>query len=185
MNKMEQRLHRVVKMQSNERSVLVVRKHWFIFLKEVFGVALGTIAVWTVLGVFIKVSSFPAEVLVFWQALSILLGILTAFVIWTNYFLDMWVVTNKRILHVDQIKLFSRMVAATRIDRVQDVKAKVSGFIPTILGYGNLQVQTAGTQTTQMLIQGIPNPNQVRQVILKYMDKAIDSAHNKDGVGHS
>jgi len=113
------------------------------------------------------------------------MGILSLFVIWTNYWLDMWIVTNKRIVHVDQKTLFSRTIIATRIDRVQDVRAKVSGIIPTLLGFGDLHVQTAGASSANMLIRGIPKPNDVRREILHRLDEAIGSAHNHDGVGHN
>jgi hypothetical protein len=181
----DKRLNKLISIQKGEHCALVVRKHWFIFFREAIGVILATLFLWTALGIFIKVSNLNDGILTFWQALVVFIGVLTLFVIWTNYYLDMWIVTNKRVLHVDQIKLFSRMIAATRIDRVQDVKAKISGFIPTMLGFGDLHVQTAGTNTAIMHIRGIPRPNEVRRVILKYLDHAIDSAHNHDGVGHN
>ncbi len=172
-------------MQPDEECTMVVRKHWFVFVREAFFIFLATLFVWVLLGVALQVLGISEPVMSFWQAFSVLVGILSLFVIWTNYWLDMWIVTNKRIVHVDQKTLFSRTVIATRIDRVQDVRAKVHGIIPTLLGFGDLHVQTAGASSANMLIRGIPKPNDVRREILHRLDEAIGSSHNRDGVGHN
>jgi len=179
------RLKRIIRVQEGETCTLLVRKHWFVFVKKLFAVFFSTLITWVILQVFMQVVGISPAVITFWQAVVILIGVLSSFVFWTNHWLDMWVVTNKRVVHVDQINLFSRQVAATRIDRVQDVRAKVSGIVETILGFGNLQVQTAGASSSAMIIRGIPHPNKVRKVILKHLDEALSSASNHDGVGHS
>ena len=179
------RLRKLIKMQEDEHCALVVRKHWFVFLRDVSGVFFGTLILWVFLSIGLNMMHINEGLIVFWQSAIILLGVLSAFVIWTNFWLDMWIVTNKRILHIDQITLFSRQVAATRIDRVQDVRAKISGIIETMLNFGSLQVQTAGASSASMLIRGIPNPNNVRKVILRYLDEAVSGALNHDGLGHS
>ncbi len=166
-------LHKLIKMQSGEKTALIVRKHWFIFIKDAFAIFFATLLLWTILGVLLKYAKVNDALVVFWQALTVIIGMLSLFVIWTNYYLDMWIVTNKRVIHIDQHTLFSRVVAATRIDRVQDVKAKVSGIIATMLGFGDLQVQTAGTETRPLLIKGIPEPNEVRRIILRYLDRSL------------
>ncbi len=184
-NKTQKKLQTLIKMQQNESCEIVVRKHWFIFVRDVAAVFFGTLFLWILLGVFLNIGHLNNAVIVYWQALVILVGTVSAFVIWTNYWLDMWIVTNKRVIHVDQRTLFSRVITATRIDRVQDVKAQVKGFVPTMLGFGNLQVQTAGASSANMLINGIPKPNDVRRIILQKLDHALDSAHNHDGIGHN
>ena len=179
------KLERLIKLQPDETYSLVVRKHWFVFVRAVFAVFLGTLFLWVAIGVILQVVKVDEALIRFWQAFVVLMGILSIFVIWTNYWLDMWIVTNKRVVHVDQKTLFSRTVIATRIDRVQDVKAKVSGIIATMLGFGDLQVQTAGASSANMFISGIPDPNNVRREILKRLDEAIAGYKNHDGVGHS
>ncbi len=180
------KLERLIKLQPDETYSLVVRKHWFVFVRSAFAVFLATLFLWVAIGVIFQVIEINEALIRFWQAFVALMGILSLFVIWTNYWLDMWIVTNKRIVHVDQKTLFSRTVIATRIDRVQDVKAKVSGIIETMLGFGDLQVQTAGASSANMFISGIPDPNNVRREILKRLDEVIGSHyHDHDGVGHS
>ncbi len=179
------KLQKLINLQKDESCKLIVRKHWFVFVRNAAGVFFGTLVLWIILGIALRLGHFNDAMVVFWQALVVLMGTVAIFVIWTNYFLDMWIVTDKRVVHVDQRTLFSRVIIATRIDRVQDVKAQVKGIIPTMLGFGNLQVQTAGASSANMLINGIPKPNEVRRVILERLDQALDGAHNHDGVGHN
>ena len=184
----EKRLAKLIKMQAGEHCTMIVRKHWFIFVRDAFGIFFATLLAWVMVAVVLKVINVAEPIISFWQAWIALVGLLAIFVRWTNYFLDMWIVTNKRVIHVDQKNLFSRTITATRIDRVQDVRAKVKGIIATLLGFGDLHVQTAGADSANMLINGIPRPNDVRLEILKRLDQAIDghaNIHNKDGIGHS
>jgi len=96
------------------------------------------------------------------------------FTVWTNYYLDIWIVTDKRIINIDQIHLFKREVSTLRIERVQDIKIETDGFFATMFGFGNLQVQTAGPEASFYLIKGIPNTSYVRNTILERVDMATE-----------
>ena len=179
------RIRKLVHLKEDEHCVLVVRKHWFVFLKEAAAIFFPALVLWVAVSVFLKMAQMPEPIITFWQSFIAFVAIILLFITWTNYWLDMWVVTNKRVIHVDQIKLFVRQVVATRIDRIQDVRAKVSGVIETLLDFGTLQVQTAGASSASLIIRGIPQPDEVRKVILEHLDQAISQALNRDGVGRS
>jgi membrane protein YdbS with pleckstrin-like domain len=82
-----------------------------------------------------------------------------------DYHLDVWIVTNRRILNIEQHGLFSRTVSELRLHRVQDVTAEVQGFLHTMLDYGNVFIQTAG-EKQRFEFEEIPHPNQVAKLIL-------------------
>ncbi len=170
----EKRLQRLIKMQSDEKCALVVRKHWFIFARSALPTFFVILILWVAISVFLKMLGASDAYISFWQAFVLLIGAMLLFVIWTNYFLDMWIITNKRLVDIEQVKLFKRVVTATRIDLVQDITVKIPGFIATMLNFGNLTVQTAGAALKNIHIDGISNPNYVKQVILKYLDAALD-----------
>jgi hypothetical protein len=56
------------------------------------------------------------------------------------------VLTNQHLVRVEQRGLFSRSVSQLSLSRVQDVSGNVPGFIATVLAYGDLTVETAGTE---------------------------------------
>jgi hypothetical protein len=84
---------------------------------------------------------------------------------WTTYYMDVWVVTNRRIIDIDYLRLFERNIAMLRLDRVQDVTTEVKGIFGTLLRYGSVVVQSAGSDR-EFVIDQIANPEQLRDVIL-------------------
>lgn len=84
----------------------------------------------------------------------------------TDYYLDINIVTNDRIIDINQKGLFGRSIAELDLTRVQDVHSEIKGIIPTMLGYGLVTVQTAANEENFHFEQVI-NPNYIRQRILE------------------
>src|SRR3989344_5033211 len=55
------------------------------------------------------------------------------FTVWTNYYLDVLIVTDKRIIDVEQRGFFSRQASTLRLDRIQDIAVSISGILATFL----------------------------------------------------
>ncbi|MBU6323154.1 MAG: PH domain-containing protein [Patescibacteria group bacterium] len=91
---------------------------------------------------------------------------LAAFNLFTNYFLKAWLITNERIVDIDQHGFFRREVSSLLLDRVQDVTTDVNGVLATLIDFGNIHVQTAGT-IERFHMRGVPNPKALRDVILQ------------------
>lgn len=89
---------------------------------------------------------------------------------WLEFYLDVWVVTNERVINVDQRRLFSRRISEVRLVQVQDVTTVVEGFFHTFLKFGDIDLQTAAEQG-KFTFKNIPNPDSVREVIVKLMEK--------------
>lgn len=81
-----------------------------------------------------------------------------------DYYLDVWVVTNERLLNIEQKGFFSRVIAEIRYYRVQDVASEVKGIISTLFNYGDVTVQTAGTQP-RFTMKQVPNAHAVARRI--------------------
>lgn len=92
---------------------------------------------------------------------------LTLFV---DYFLDVWVVTNERIIDIRQEGIFSRTVAETRFYLVQDVTSERKGVFQTIFNYGNVYVQTAA-EKGRFVFENVPNPFSIAQKIMTLVEK--------------
>ncbi|MEA3463916.1 MAG: PH domain-containing protein [Patescibacteria group bacterium] len=96
-----------------------------------------------------------------------------------DYYLDVWLITDERIIDVQQRGFFSRIIAEQRLYRIQDVVSEAHGFFPTILKYGEVHIQTAGAKQ-RFLFHQIPNPDKVRNIIIRLAEKskARHIAHN-------
>jgi hypothetical protein len=84
----------------------------------------------------------------------------------TDYAIDFWIVTNKRIVDSELERLFHRRLATLELKDIEDISIKTSGFISSYLAYGNLEVQTAGAQNRFQMEQ-IGHPEIVQRVIFE------------------
>ncbi len=87
-----------------------------------------------------------------------------------DYYLDVWVITNERIIDVQQRGFFSRIISEQKLFRIQDVTSEVHGIIPTMLKYGDVHIQTAGTKQ-RFFFHQVPNPDKVRDIIIKLVQR--------------
>ncbi len=161
----------MITLEPGEHVVLDVRHHWYVFFVQILPIiflALVLLAVVTLPGIFavfnLNIVLGP-EVLVFVIAGWLMLWIIFA-IVWTGYYLDTWVITNHRVVSIEQYTLFSRKVSECRLDRVQDVTVEVNGFLPTLLRFGTVAIQTAG-ESSQFVMKDIPDPDRVKDVIFQ------------------
>lgn len=89
----------------------------------------------------------------FWYLLS--LGYLYLnFLIW--YF-NAHLVTNKRLVDIDFHNLTYKEVSSTSLERIQDVSFRVGGVIRHLFDYGDIFIQTAGTEPN-FEFNAVPKP---------------------------
>lgn len=86
-----------------------------------------------------------------------------------DFYLDLWIITNDRIVDIEQTGLFHRSVTELDLFRIQDVTTLVKGFFPTLFHYGDVIVTTA-SQTTGIIFRKIPNPDHIRQELIRLAD---------------
>lgn len=87
-----------------------------------------------------------------------------------DYYLDVWVVTNERIIVIEQKGLFSRTIAELKLYRIQDIKAEVNGVIRTLFDFGEITIQTAAEET-HFTFQQVPRPYKISRQILEIVEQ--------------
>jgi membrane protein YdbS with pleckstrin-like domain len=85
---------------------------------------------------------------------------------WSDYYLDFLLVTNKRIMKVEQLGLFHRIVSELELERIQDITSFVNGPIQTLFNFGDLEIQTA-SEENKIEPKAIPHPVTVRRKIME------------------
>lgn len=113
---------------------------------------------------------FIAAVFDFIITLIIIFIFYTAFLTWTHYYLDAYIVTNQRVLTIDQIDFFHRKVSEADIGNVQDIEVVVQGFFANTLNFGDVRVQTAGADQRILFLDNIPYPYKAKDIILKFAE---------------
>ena len=93
--------------------------------------------------------------------LYVLLFLFNAYI---DYQLDVWIVTNQRIINIEQKGLFNREIAEHSLERIQDVSGLQKGIFETFFSYGDVHVQTAG-EIQRFIFRQVDNPFEVVRVI--------------------
>lgn len=165
-------LSTLIKQKSYEKVVYVLRRdpitfvpQFILFLILCLIPVLGYFFLNTYMPAFLEGAvSFPLLVLaasVFY--LSILLFLYSEF---TVFYLDVSIVTNDRIVEMEQLGLFSRTISELELFRIQDVTSEVNGFFPSIFHYGNVLIKTA-SENNNIIFHNIKNPEKIREDLLR------------------
>jgi hypothetical protein len=91
----------------------------------------------------------------------------SAFNLFTRYFLNAWIITNQRIVEIEQKGFFNREVSSLLLNRIQDVTIDTDGLLHSLLDIGDINVQTAGS-VDRFTMDNVPNPPALRDLILQY-----------------
>lgn len=97
----------------------------------------------------------------------LLIVVLLAFQDFVDFYLDVLILTNERVIRVEQKGMFNRIVSQLSLDRIQDVTIETKGVLSTALGFGKVTVESAGEQE-HFVFDGIPHAEQVQAQILQY-----------------
>ncbi len=126
--------------------------------------------------------------LVLSASLVYLFLILLIYHTWMDHYLDVWVVSNERIVAIEQKGLFNRTTSELRLSKVQDVTSEIKGLLPTLFKYGRVQVQTA-SESEKFIFREVPNPDQVARQILELhehylgIDQQVGPAAGRSAAG--
>ncbi len=91
-----------------------------------------------------------------------------------DYFLDVWIITDQRIIDIRQKGFFSRSISEVRLNRIQDVSSESAGFLPTVLHFGNVIVQTA-SENSKLFFEEVANPEHIRDMLMRLTHERKDT----------
>ncbi len=166
----------MIKLEEGEQIVAEFKKHWWEIF--VWGFCLFILAL--VPGIFlvaIKLLSsfvFSAQVIYiicFFYAIWLSFLWILFFVEWSDYYLDVWILTNFRLIDIDQKGLFFKDEATIRLEDVRDMKIEYSGVIQSFLKFGTIGVQSSGARTEFEIIN-VKDPEKIQEMIYNYIDVA-------------
>ena len=124
-----------------EQLITYVRPHWIYLLKSLF---LSFVIFLLPIGLYLLIIGTIPQILIIdiTYIIFVLLGCvyyLMALLIFYNrfidYHLDLWVVTNFRIIAIEQNNIFHRTTSEHKIEMIQDVSANQKGLFQTMFNY--------------------------------------------------
>lgn len=150
--------------QMKEEEVLAFcRKHWIQVLPHLVLIALffPIIFIYTFVFGAKQFSDLLGEggYLIFGIGLFVVLSFLfhRLFLRIFNYYLDIFIVTNIRLVDLDKTVFFKDNRDAIDIKEIQDCEMKRSGILQTILNYGEIRILLSSV-TEPIVMKNMPNP---------------------------
>lgn len=157
--------------KEGEEVVIFLHRHWFTLASKFAFIFMGALLPFVLIGLFGRAMSSLGLLPLFaalWAGYYMLLWYAFFYAL-TMYTLDSWIVTNMRIINSVQQGFFNRNISELVLDRVQDVSLSLDGAIPTMLNYGNIKVQTAGSEK-HFVFEQIPHPQAVKDKIMELVE---------------
>ena len=90
-----------------------------------------------------------------------------------EWFFDVCVITNQRIIDIDQQGFFAQKASEAGLSKVQDVVYEIRGLLKTLLNFGDVTVYTAGSDEG-FTFENVHEPQKVHQKLLSIIESYSD-----------
>lgn len=94
--------------------------------------------------------------------LGVLAGLFIFAYAWMSWYFSVYIVTDQRIIHIEQRGFFHRQVVELGLDKVQNVNYEIPGFTATLFKFGTIIVQTF---VGDLVLDTIHHPEKVHRKI--------------------
>lgn len=164
-------LAELIHQKSYEKVLYKIRRHPLTFIPIIalflFLLLVPVVLYFVIASIFPDLLTGPRSypLLVLLASVYFLSMYLLFYVRFIDYYLDLWIITNDRIVDIEQHNLFSRSVTELDLFRIQDVTADMHGFFATVFNYGNVLVKTASSNT-HIIFYNVAGPNRIREHLI-------------------
>lgn len=165
---------------ADEKIVIIVREHWFRLVAKIVLIAvlslIPTVFKLLLVGSSILDTSNTAGAIVATLSAVYYLALLVAlFIVFVLYYLNLHIVSENRIVDIEQTGLLFHEVSELNIETIEDVSSQTKGVIGNLLNYGTVYIQTAGAQE-KFEFDNVPHPETIAKIILELYEE-----HGKQG----
>jgi membrane protein YdbS with pleckstrin-like domain len=153
----------------NEEIILLMRQHpvvnvpWVVILALLVSApaAVDFLPGWSILP-----PQFQMMTLVLWYLFISAYALMN----FLNWYFNVYIVTDERVVDIDFYGLNYRDIAIAKIGNIEDVNMMQPGSLSAIFDYGDVMIQTAG-ETQEFDFLKVPHPAKVVEVIYQLMEK--------------
>lgn len=153
--------------RSDETVTLVTKQHIWLLMP--------ILIVWVVIGLIITASFLifgASRVSSIVLAALIVIGLAYSFYFWFVWNNSNYIVTNQRVIKINQSSLFNRMISEAEIHRIQEISTEIKGPIRTLLNFGTVRIKTA-SDDSKLDLEDVTDPYDVQQAIVQIQKLAL------------
>jgi len=162
--------------EEDEKIILLMRRHWITniwWILVALGLTFTPLFLFPPLfeGQFPLIAAFSPKAQLLTATLWYLVTISFVFESFLNWYFNVAIVSNKRVIDIDFSWPLFRTVSECELSRVQDVGYVISGFGATIFNYGDIMVQTA-SEITRFVFNAVPSVDKAHDIITDLVEEA-------------
>jgi len=161
----------IANLQEWEQIQIVIRRHWIVF-SYVFGYIFTLIASTAIILFFkdsisniIPVGLIHVILVIYWAVF-----LMVTYIAWINNELDLIIITNKRVIGIDQIAFLLRDFSECPLERVQEINAQTKGLLAELFNFWTLTIHTA-SEASDFIMHAIANPLETAREGLNVIQK--------------
>lgn len=145
--------------RANEKVLLVRNQHWVILLPVILGALVSLVlpyGIWHLTAGMVR-----------FGLLAIYTLVLAFFVARDVYafFNSVSILSDQRIINVDQRGFFNRHITEAELAKIQDVSSDIKGILHTLFGFGDVTIRTASNSI--LTLPNIADPYDIQQAIVR------------------
>lgn len=168
-----------------EKTISIIHRHQIVLFWFALYFAIMVSLPFFIYAAFSSVFGFPLigamrAIFFFLVGLHLLFTAILGFFAFIDYYLDVWIITDQRIISIEQRGFFNRVINEVRYERIQDITSVVPGLFATYFKYGNILIQTAA-EKERMILKQIPDPIETRRLISEIYNNVLETHHNGSG----
>ena len=154
----------------DEEIVLMVRAHP---ITQLYWVVNALFLV--VISVFVNATFLPTiltqQQILFLNRMTVVFILAYLWLNFLGYYFNLGIITNRRIVDLDFHAIIYKEFTEARLIKVEDVTSKSGGYFASLFNFGNVFVQTAGSEVNIEFVN-IPRPTDVVRMINEVIEKS-------------
>lgn len=166
-----------IDLKAGEEVVAVVRRFGMVFWPKILAaILLLALAFFFIFPLF-DLGQWGVAIFLF----LILLALIYAANIFVVWYYNVFIVTDRRVIDIDQRGFFDRIVSEAPLRKIEDVTWRRRGFWQTIFRYGNVRIKIIDSDSGLEIVK-VRRPEKISQVIIDLANlKQEEPDEDEDG----
>jgi uncharacterized membrane protein YdbT with pleckstrin-like domain len=153
----------IITPREGEKVYFTIRKNLVRLVKPIFKFALLFFI--SILAIIFS----PNDIITLVAAVVLLFSVSYAFYYFLLWFYDVYIITNKRVIAVQQKGLFSKEFAEIELDKIKDVSYSIKGVFATLFRFGNVKIKG---EDIDLELESLSDPDEAQEMLKKLSQNA-------------
>lgn len=158
-------------LRAGENPRLVLKRHWIVFIYTFFYIFFLVFSSILLLFFLESISLIiPTNIIFLLLVMYISTFSIFIYINWINNELDLFIITNKRIIWIEQLSFLNRTVSECSLEDVQEVNGLTKWLLANLMNFGTITIHTA-SEKSDFNMNIVPEPLENSRNILNIIEE--------------